>query len=153
MALNFKDIASKKFEEIERPPLPPVGTYRWRVSKLPTIDEDVGDGKWDVLNIPVVAVEAMDNVDLDGYSGQITNIQQRISFMFNKEDEVEFEKTLFRARTFFEKHLACAGPDDNLMQAINNSVAQECLGDIAWRQDKNDPEVMHANIARTSPLD
>lgn len=153
MALNFKDVASKPIGEIERPPLPPVGTYRWRIEKLPTIDEDVGGGKWDVLRVNVRAVEALDDVDMEDYKGEVTNILNNVSFMFNKEDEAEFDKTLFNARRFFEQHVRCADEKESMTQAINQSVNGEFLGTIAWRQDKNDSEVFHANIARTAPVE
>lgn len=152
MSLNFADIAGKKLDEIEKPPLPPVGTYRWIITKLPEVTTSP-DGKWDILNINCRAVEALDDVDMTDYSGQVTNIVNRLSFMFNKEDEAEFEKSLYRARTFFENHVRCAEPGDTLGQAMNNSVNQSFNGTIAWRQDKNDSDVFHANIGKTAPLD
>lgn len=152
MALSFSQIADKKIDEIERPPLPPVGTYRWKISKLPELTKS-NDEKWEILNISVTAVGAMDDVDTDEYKGDIRNIQQSVRFMFNLEDEAEFEKTLFRVRTFFEKHVKSAEAGMTIPQAINASVGQEFLGTIAWRQDKQDADIFHANISRTAPLD
>lgn len=153
MALSFKDIAAKKLDEIERPPLPPVGTYRWRISKLPVIDEDVGGGKWDVLRVNVVAVEAMDDVDMSDYNGAVDKILNNVSFMFDKEDEVSFEKTEYNAKRFFEDHVRCAEDGMTLMEAINASVNGEFLGTIGWKADKNDAETFHANIVRTAPVE
>lgn len=152
MALNFSDVASKKLADIERPPLPPIGTYRWAVTKLPesTIS---ADGKWDILNFPVRAVEAMEDVEMDGYKGDVNNIIQSVRFMFNKEDEVEFEKTLDRVKTFLIKHLQCGDEADALNVAINNSVNQQFLAPIVWKQDKQDLDIFHANIGKTAPLD
>lgn len=150
--LNFADAAQKKVAEIERPPLPPVGTYRWSITKLPAVTT-TNDGKWDILTVNVRAVEALDDVDMDGFSGEVTNITNQVKFMFNKEDEAEFEKSLFRARTFFEKHVKCAEEDDTIAQALNKSVNQQFLGTIAWQQDKNDQEIFYANISRTAPLE
>lgn len=149
---NFADIASKPMGEVERPPLPPVGTYRWSITKLPA-SSTTNDGKWDILTIQCRALEAMDDVDMTDYSGDVTNITNQIKFMFNKEDEAEFEKSLYRVRTFFEKHVKCASEEDTIGQAMNNSVNQQFLGTIAWQQDKNDPEVFYANIARTAPIE
>jgi hypothetical protein len=149
---NFADIAQQKVGEIERPPLPPVGTYRFQITKLPQSTTS-GDGKWDILTVPVRALEAQDDVDMSDYSGEVTNITNQLKFMFNKEDEVEFEKSLFRVRTFFEKHVKCANEDDTIGQMLNNSVNQQFLGSIAWQQDRNDPEVFYANVARTAPLE
>lgn len=152
MSLNFADVASKKVAEIERPALPPVGTYRFAVTKLPEQTES-SDGKWDIVNFSVRAMEAMDDVDMEDYKGEVTNIIQSVRFMFNKEDEVEFEKSLYRLRTFMEKHLGVGDESMSLSQMMNETVNAQFLGTIAWRQDKNDPEVFHANISRTAPLD
>ena len=149
---NFADIASKKVADVERPPLPPVGTYRWSITKLPQ-QTTSGDGKWDILTFNVRALEALDDVDMADYAGEVTNITNQVKFMFNKEDEAEFEKSLFRVRTFLEKHVKCCGEDDTMGQALNASVNQQFLGSIAWTQDKNDPEIFYANIARTAPIE
>jgi hypothetical protein len=152
MPTNFADVANTKVSEIERPPLPPVGTYRWQITKLPAVTTS-GDGKWDILTVLVRALEAQDDVDMTDYAGEVTNITNQLKFMFNKEDEVEFEKSLFRAKTFFVKHVKCADDDDTVSQMLNKSVNQQFLGSIAWQQDKNDPEIFYANVARTAPLD
>lgn len=150
--LNFAEAANTKIADVERPPLPPVGTYRWQITKLPAVTTS-GDGKWDILTVLCRAHEAMDDVDMEGFSGEVTNVTNQLKFMFNKEDEAEFEKSLFRVRTFFEKHVKCADENDTVAQALNKSVNQQFLGSIAWQQDKNDPEIFYANIARTAPLD
>jgi hypothetical protein len=152
MPTNFADVANQKLADVERPPLPPVGTYRWSITKLPSATTS-NDGKWDILTIPVRALEALDDVDMSDYAGEVTNITNSIRYMFNKEDQVEFEKTHFRVRTFFEKNVKCADEETTIGQAMNASVTQQFLGSIAWAQDKNDPEVFHANVARTAPLD
>lgn len=152
MSLNFADIATKKIDQIERPPLPPIGTYRFQITKLPESTTS-GDGAWDIVNITCRAVEALDDVEMDDYKGAVNTIVQSVRFMFNKNDEAEFEKTLYRFKTFFEKHVKCAEAGDTVGMMMNNSVNQEFLGTIAWKQDKNDPELFHANISRTAPID
>lgn len=152
MTLSFASIADKKIDEVERPPLPPVGTYRWKITKLPELSKS-GDEKWEILTVNVRAIEALDDVEVSDYPGDITGIMQSVRFMFNLEDQAEFEKTLFRVRTFFEKHVQCAEAGMSIGQALNASVGGEFLGAIAWRQDKNDEDVFHANISRTAPLE
>ena len=152
MALNFADVASKKMDEVERPPLPPVGTYRFSITKLPETNKS-NDEVWEILTFNVRAVEALDDVDMSDYKGEVTNILQQVKFMFNTQDEVEFEKSLFRLRQFLEQHVQCADADKTIAQALNASVNQQFLGTIAWRQDKNDPENFFANISRTAPLE
>lgn len=152
MPINFADVASKPLDQVERPPLPPVGTYRWTITKLPE-QRTTQDDAWDIVEFNVRAVEALDDVEMSDYAGEVSNITNRVAFMFNKNDEAEFEKSLFRLRTFLEKHVKCADEGVSIGQALNNSVNQQFLGTIAWRQDKNDAELFHANIGRTAPLE
>lgn len=152
MALNFADVAAKPIQEVERPPLPPVGTYRFSVTKLPETTKSK-DEAWEILTFNVRALEAMDDVDMSDYKGEVTGIVQQVKFMFNLNDEVEFEKSLFRLRQFLENHLKCADEGMTIAQALNASVNQQFLGTIAWKQDNNDPENFFANISRTAPLD
>ncbi len=152
MSLNFADIASKKMVDAERPALPPVGTYRFRITKMPEAIE-AGQGKWDILTFNCRAVEALDDVDMSDYKGEVTGIVSQVKFMFNKEDEVEFGKSEYRARTFLEKHVKCATPEETFGQAMNASVNAEFLGTIGWRQDKNDQETFYAEITRTAPVE
>ena len=152
MAINFADVASKPIADVERPPLPPVGTYRWRITKLPEMTTSQ-NGEWDIVTVNVQAVEALDDVEVEDYNGDIANIRQQVRFMFNKNDEAEFEKSLYRFRTFLEKHVQCADDQMTVAQAMNAAVNGEFLGGIVWRQDKQDPEVMHANIGRTAPVE
>jgi len=152
MSLNFADLANKKMSDIEAVPLPPVGHYRWKITKLPEITT-TADGKWDILNIPVRAVEAVDVEDIAEFKGKLTDIMQSVRFMFDKNDEVAFLKSLNQVKKFFSKHVRCCEEDDEIKIALNNSVGQEFMGQIAWKADKNDPEVFFANISKTGPLD
>jgi hypothetical protein len=151
-ALNFADIASKKMADIERPPLLPVGTYSWSVIKIPSI-VTTADEAWDIVEFQVRAVGHEDDVDPADYPGEIVGVQQRLAFMFDKNDEVKFMQTEFRLRMFLETHLKVSGPDDSMGQALNQSVNAQFLGVIGHKQDKNDAELFHANITRTAPLD
>lgn len=153
MVMNFADIATKKVEDVERPALPPVGTYRWRVTKLPEQSKVGKDDQYDVVTFYVQAQEALDNVDLEDYKGEVNGILNRVQFMFDTLDEAKFEQTLFRLRTFTERHLKCAEPGMSINEALNAAIGQECLGDIKWRQDKNDPDTMYAEIGRTAPVE
>lgn len=152
MAINFADVASKPMADVERPPLPPVGTYRWRITKLPE-QTTTQNGEWDIVNFSVQVVEALDDVEVSDYPGEIKNVRSSVRFMFNKQDEAEFEKSLFRLRTFLEKHVQCTSPEDTVAQGLNASVNGEFLGTIGWSQDKNDPDLFYANINRTAPVE
>jgi len=152
--VSFADIATKKVEDVEAPPLPPVGTYRFRITKLPESSKSQ-DEKWEFFRIPVRVLEPMDNVDLDDYKGDPANIVMSHSFVFNCEDAVEFDKTLYRLTQFFEKHVRCVEPGMSVSQMLNASVNGEFLGDVKWRQDKRDEsgETFQAEIARTAPVE
>lgn len=152
MSINFADVASKKLVEAEKPPLPPVGHYRWSVTKLPETTES-RDGAWDIVTFNLRALEAMDDVDMTDYKGEVTNITAQHKFMFNKNDEVEFEKSLYRLRQFLENHLGIADESMTVAQALNASVNAQCMANIVWNQDKNNPEDFFANIGRTAPVE
>lgn len=151
---NFNDIASKKVEDVERPPLPPVGTYRFRVMKVPESTKS-GDEQWEFLRFPCRALEALDDVEVDDYKGEITNIMVPKAFVFNTSDEAAFEQTLFQLRQFCEKHLLCVEPGMSVAEMINASVNAEFLGTVKWSQDKRDTtgETFNAEIGRTAPVE
>lgn len=152
MTISFADVASKPMAEVERPPLPPVGTYRWRITKLPEMTTSQS-GEWDIVTVQAQCLEALDDVETSDYPGDIRNIRQSLRFMFNKSDEAEFEKSLYRFRTFLEKHVQCASEGDTIAQAMNAAVNGEFNGTIAWKQDKEDHEIFYANIGRTAPVE
>lgn len=152
MGISFADVASKPVGDIEKPPLAPVGTYRWQITKLPAQTESK-DKKWDIVTFNCRAMDHLDDVDMTDYEGDVKNITNQVKFMFNKEDEAEFDKSLYRLRTFLEKHVRCCDEKDTVAQGLNNSVNQQFLGTIAWSQDDKDPEIFYANISRTAPLD
>jgi len=150
--LNFSDITNKKLEEVERPPLAPVGTYRWQVTKLPTITTS-SDGKWDIVNFPIRALEALDDTDMSDYAGEVTSITESVRFMFNKEDEVEFKKSEYRLRNFLEKALKCADETSTLGVAMNASVNQQFIAPLTWRPDKNDTSIFYTQLGTAAPLE
>ena len=152
--VDFASIASKKVEDVERPPLPPVGTYRFRVMKIPTQTKS-GDEKWEFVRFPCKVIEAMDNVEVGDYPGDIANIMLSKTYMFDTEDEASFESSLFNLRQFCEKHLRCVEPGMSIAEMLNASVNQEFLGDVKWSQDKRDQsgETFNAEIGRTAPVE
>lgn len=152
--VDFASIASKKVEEVERPPLPPVGTYRWRVIKIPAQTKS-GDEKWEFVRFACKVVEPLDNVEIGDYKGDPTNIMLTKTFMFDTEDEASFESTLYNMKQFCEKHLQCVEPGMSIAEMLNNSVNAEFFGDVRWTQDKRDQsgETFNAEIGRTAPVE
>lgn len=156
--MNFQEIATKRLADVERPSLPPIGTYRFRVTGLPEIAKSK-DEKWDIVTFPVQAVEAqdVDANDLEEWlsqnGGDISRLRMYHKFMFNCEDESDFRRTEYNLRRFLEAHLRCADESMSLKEAINASVNAQFLAQITWRQDKNNKDIQHANLSRTAPLD
>lgn len=152
--VDFASIASKKVEEVERPPLPPVGTYRFRVMKIPTSTKST-DEQWEFLRFNCKVIEALDNVEISDYPGDVANIMLPKAFIFNSGDEAAFETTLFQLRQFCEKHLQCVEPGMSIAEMLNASVNAEFLGDVRWSQDKRDQsgETFNAEIGRTAPVE
>lgn len=152
--INFNDVLAKGADDIERPALPPVGTYQFRITKVPEQTTSASE-EWDMLNFNVVAVAPMDNVDMADFPGEVTNIRLRKTFMFNKNDEVAFNGTMFNLKTFLTSHVKCWEDGMSLGEALNASSGQEFLGDVKWREDKRDgmEGEYQAEIGRTAPLD
>lgn len=151
---NFNEIASKKVEDVERPPLPPVGTYRFRVTKVP-VQTKSQDEKWEFVRFPARVVEALDNVEVGDYPGDVANIMLDKAFVFDTTDEAAFETALYNMRQYCEKHLQCVEPGMSIAEMLNASVNAEFLGDVKWQQDKRDEsgETFQAVIGRTAPVE
>lgn len=151
MALNFASIAQKKFEEVERAPLAPSGTYRFIVTKLPEIRDQ---GQWDVVDYTCKAVEALvvDPDTLDKF-GKIDKIVLRKSFMFDKTDAVAFQNTENNHKRFLQDHLKCADDSMSTSEGMNASVNCPFIGTVVHKQDKEDKEIFHANLTKTAPVD
>lgn len=153
MSMNFNDVLNTNLDEIERPPLLPVGTYEWVISKIPTLDTSK-DGNWDIVNFPLKCIRATDDVDTDALQafGKVEGTFQNHNFLFDKNDSHAFEQAKFKLKRFLEEHV---GVEKGLpmKQALNASVNKRILGTIVWKQDKNDSDLYHANISKTAPID
>lgn len=154
MVMNFADALNVKSEEIERPPLMPVGTYRWIVEKIPSQDT-IADGRYDVCDFTLKCMGAEDDVDEEDLAkfGDVTKVRRRLRFMFNKEDEAEFGRSLFRLKQFLTETLGIEEGNKSLKEMLNESVNMPLKADIRWRADKNDPEKQYDEIGRTAPIE
>lgn len=152
--LSFADIAKKKLNEIERPPLAPIGNYVFRVKELPKISTS-SDNKWDNVEYQLVGIEALDDVDQDELKafGGAHKVAIRVRFMFNKEEASDFQRTEFRMKEFLISHLKCADDSDPLYEAMNKAVGATCIGTVTHRQDKENKEIFYAEIRKTAPQD
>lgn len=148
---DFSSILSKRASEVEKPPLPPQGTYRFKITKIPEVKE-VGGGDWDMMIIQCQAVEAMDNVDMDDYKGAVESIRLSKTFLFNKNDEAEFAKTEYAVTQFLENHVGVISGDMSIGEGINECKGAEFLGDVKWRADNRSEGDFQAEIGRTAPV-
>jgi hypothetical protein len=149
---DFSSILNKKAADVEKPPLPPQGSYIFEITKVPEFKE-VGGGDWDMLIILCKAVEAMDNVDTDDYKGDITGIRLSKTFLFNKNDEAEFAKTEYSLAQFLENHVGVIEDGMSLGEALNVCKGARFIGDVKWRADNRVEGEFQAEIGRTAPAD
>lgn len=151
-ALDFASIANRSLEEVEKPPLAPAGVYIFQCTKIPEITSSK-DGKWDIVNIPLQAVEPVE-VDAEELQkfGKISNIRMSLRFMFNKEDETEFKRTQYNLKRALEDHFKIE-KGQKMMQGLNAIVNQRVMATVAWSADKTDPELFYANVGRTAPIE
>lgn len=151
--MNFQDALNTKISDIEKPPLQPHGTYKWVVSKVPTIDES--NPNWGYMDFPLKCLGATEDVDQDGLKafGNLQNVFQRLRFLFNRNDDIEFKKTEHRVRRFLEDTLKIDGVADMaLKEGLARSVNHQFLAQIVWTPDREDKETIHANIGKFAPL-
>ena len=155
MTMNFADALNVPVNEIERPPLIPVGTYRAQVSKVPSMDT-ISEDRWDVIDFNMRLVEPLEDVDQDElskYGGLSPASVIRHRFMFSREDEAFFKRSLFNVRRFLQDHLKVDMNDStSLKEALNGAVNHQCIVHVKWRADKNRPEELYNEISKTAPL-
>ena len=155
--VDFMAALDQKEEENEKPVDPPQGTYVWNVNKAPTVSR-TKSGEWDIIEFPMAAVSAEDDVDaddLDGY-GAVSSIFSRISFLSPTAEDKDNDrkKTLDRIWKFLERTLRVDGLDDmSLKQALDASVAHRCLGQLVWEPRKDSPDEINVNLKNYAPLD
>lgn len=152
--MNFAEIANRKLSDVERPPIPPVGMYRFQITKIPSM-ESIANGAYDKVTFTCQAVEAYENVDEDDLKkfGGTKNVTVTRGFMFDNNDETKFAQTLFQLKSFIEKHMQVDGADKmSISEALNACVNAQFDGEVRWRADKNDKEVNYAEIGKTAPV-
>lgn len=151
---NFDEILDKTLENVERPPLAPLGEYVFMVTKVPEIrDLESPKGSWKVVEFQCVGVRPTESVDPDLFRayGEAKNIRVRNSFMFDKNDDAAAATTEFRLKTFLQDHL---GIDSalSMKEAMNASVNKQFIGTLNYRADANDANVQYHNLAKSAPL-
>ena len=108
--VDFRKILGTKVEDVKRPPLIPVGTYRARVAKPVSYDE-ISNGRFKVMDFQLQLVEPMADVDADAlteYGGLGKGSVLTHRFMFSTEEGPEaaanVERTVFNLKRFRRRH-------------------------------------------------
>lgn len=148
---NFSDILDKTPSQTEKPPTPPVGTYIWSITGLAKKQDRK---EFEVLDFPCKAVSAGPDVDQEALAnfGGVKNIPpQRVSFLFNKEDETRFLQTENRLKKFLGEHL---GLDENLPYKVlfNEAINRNFAASTRIRTDDNTGD-QYFEIDRTAPAE
>lgn len=155
--MTFADALNIKAENVERPVVHPKGTYLLQVSK-PALFGDIKSkdgGEWDTVTFPCKALEPKDDVDPSDLAkaGGIKGFGGRVQFMFNKgssdEDKAAFQKTLYQMTRFLTEHLGI--PQGTVREMIDKANGMRFLGTVDHRADKEDKEIVYAEIKRTAP--
>lgn len=157
MAVDFNKALDVKASDVEAVPVPPIGHYVWQITKVPEINTE---NRWNSVNFQCKAVsvyEDANDVDADDLKafGKVTSIQNRKSFMFDSEEGTEVDLISFQnqVKRFLSDHVQVEGAMDmSLREGLNASVNKRFVGELTHKPDKQDPEVIRANIGRTAPL-
>jgi len=152
--MNFTESLNRKMEEVERPPLPPVGHYIMQVVSQPELDliESARTGKeYDKVLFPVEVVSACDDVDQDELSefGNVQGIRLRKEFLFSRaeEDKQSYARSEYQMRQFLAEHLGLDA-EMSFSEAFPASVGAQFIGELIHRPDPNDPEIIYAELGR-----
>ena len=152
--VDFTQMLDTNTDTIEKPPVQPQGGYIWSVSKVPT-QSTTKSGEWFIVEFPVQAVAAEEDVDPDELEefGDVSSARNRVAFMFptDPDKEADRKKSMYRLKQFLTVTLAIEEEsDDTLNMLLARSVHSQFLGQAAWRTDGDDTYV---DIKSMAPLD
>jgi hypothetical protein len=150
---SFADIANKKMETVERPPLPPIGQYVFQVTNEPAITKKSSDkGDFEIIDFMLQGVQHLDGVDVKELTkfGGAKGVRVKHSFIFNTspDEEANFQRTEFYLKQFLNEHL---GIDDkmSMSQALGAAKGKTCVGEVGHRPDPNRQDTFYPEIKNT----
>ena len=104
--MDFLSSLDTKVSDIEKPKAPPVGTYIWKVSKVP-VPATSASGEYAIVEFLVQAVSAEEDVDPDDLEefGAVAGIRSKVTFMAptDADKKNEQEKALFNIKNLDRK--------------------------------------------------
>jgi hypothetical protein len=150
---KFADLLDRKAEDIQRPPLLPIGIYMAKITKpYATSDLKGKEGKmYERREFPcaIMAPVEVDEVDLEEY-GNVANQPFRVDWLLDTDEDesAKREMTLFRIKNFL---IACGamGEDDDLRSGLDNGPNCEFGVEIGHRPDPNNPDVFYLEVKKT----
>ena len=152
--MDFTTALDVNPDDVEAPKVLPTGTYVFTVTKPPEMRTFGKDDGWVAYEFQVKVVEATDDVDPDQLDdfGKVAGTPMRVSFMTanDESDKNSLLRWQNQIKKFLIRHLQVEG--ETLAEAAGNSVNAQFLGVVKHRADKNDPEVVYAEIKSTAPL-
>jgi hypothetical protein len=156
--MRFTDALDRKAEEIQRPPNLPMGHYTFAVKAVPEIEDfesaKTGD-TFDRVQFQMACIEAQDDVDEDELTafGNVSGQTLRKTFLFNTTEgkESEFARSEYNLKRFLVDHL---GLDESMTmeELLNAAVNAQCIAEVTHRPDPSDPEIVYAELGRTTAL-
>lgn len=135
--MDFTSLLETNTGDIEKPLALPQGNYIWNVSKIPT-RETSKNGEWFIVEFPLQAVEAEDDVDPDDLEafGDVTQARNRLSFMFPTAEDRENDRkvAMNRLKKFLLEILKVNdGEDASLNELLDNSPNHQFLAQATHR--------------------
>lgn len=147
--LNFAEALATRFEDIEKPPLPPLGTYNWQIKSY----KQDARGDFEIVEFQVTAISATEEVNAEELAayGPVTGISTRLAFLFDKNDQNRFATTLDRLKTFLSEHVGCFSDGQSVKEGLANSLGGVFSASTRYRPNRDDPETQYFEIDRTAP--
>jgi len=145
---NFAEILKgAKLGEIEKPKPLPIGSYQAMIKTI-EYGETMGDKKTPYVRFNVETVQHMDDVnevDIENAGGaeKLRGKKLRVDFFLTPD-------AMYRLQDFVIEHVGLdslkgVDLDQAIPQLVNNLVGIK----VKHRPDKNDPEMLYAEVERT----
>lgn len=152
---RFSDALDRAAETIKRPAAIPAGHYVFQNGPQNSM-RPTKNGDYEVVSMPALVVEPMDTIDADALAafGKVTGQTVRNEIMFPTDEEAKsaYEQALFRLKAFCTNCGVDTSDGTTPKQWLANLPGTRFIGEVTHRVDKNDPEIVYAQMGRTAEL-
>lgn len=149
---SFAEMLDRQAEEIQRPPVLPVGIYQVTINKQPEIDEiNSKDGNvFDKITFPmqVQSAASVDEDELESF-GKVQGVPLRLDFIRTRDDDDPRQAdTDFKLKSFFGN---CGLDTDGatMGQLMGSVIGQSVLVQVNHQMDRDDPEIVYTRVGRS----